>query len=102
MKLLVVLAVATIFYGCGQAQTPTKQITENLEKDVSGLLPASQVTVDIMDQIAMSPRRAELTAKVRKSMEENKEWWLEQVQTAQKTGKPAPYDPRFGVTEPEW
>ncbi len=106
MKLIGTLLVLTILTACRQTQSQTKltdkKITRDFQQDVNTLLPDGEYTVDIMDEVTMSPRRLELQEKFMKSMKENSEWFMEQQKIMEQTGKELSYDPRLGMTKAEW
>jgi hypothetical protein len=106
MKLITTILVLAFLSTCGQSQIKSeaynKKITRNIEHDINSLIPSGEITVDIMDQVTMSPRRLELQTKFMKSIKENHEWFMQQQELVEKTGQGISYDQRLGMTEEEW
>lgn len=67
MKLLTAILALFVLTACGQTKpksdSSVKKITRDFEQDLNTLIPPGEYTVDIMDQVMMSPRRVELNAK---------------------------------------
>jgi hypothetical protein len=80
------------------AQKPVEQAFSASE--VEGLLPADQVTVDVME-LKPPARLAELTKQLQEAAKANPQWWLRMVKKA-KPGEPLPYDPKMGLTKEEY
>jgi len=106
MKYFTAILIFFAFTACGQIKPkhnlPDKKITRDFEQDVNTLLPIGESTVEIMDQVMMSPRRMELMAKAQKALQANPEWFKQQQKIFEETHKATPYDPRVGMTEAEW
>jgi hypothetical protein len=105
MRTLTLLFVFAFLSSCGQQTgkaSQQKQITRSLQQDINALIPAGEITVDVMDQVSISPRRAELQAKFMQAMKENPDWFLQQQKLVESTGQAVAYDPRLGMMEEEW
>jgi len=104
MKLIATILALTLFTACGQTQSQSadKKITRDFQQDIALLLPTGEYTVDIMDQVTMSPRRQELQEKFMQAVKVNSEWFMQQQKNIEQTGEGIPYDPRLGMTETEW
>lgn len=85
-----------------QSALTDKKITRDFQQDLASLLPAGEYTVDIMDEVIMSPRRQELQEKFMQAAKTNSEWFMQQQKIIEQTGKGISYDPRLGMTEAEW
>lgn len=106
MKFLAAILAFFVLTACGRTKpksdSSVKKITRDFEQDMNTLVPPGEYTVDIMDQVMMSPRRAELYAKFQKAIQANPEWFKLQEKIFEETHKATPYDPRVGMTESEW
>lgn len=106
MKLIGTILALTFLTACGQTQSQSKltdkKITRDFQQDMASLLPTGEYTVDIMDEVTMSPRRQELQEKFMQAMKANSEWFMQQQKIIEQTGQGISYDPRLGMTEAEW
>lgn len=106
MKLIWTILVLTLLTTCGQRQSQSKltykKITRDFQQDLASLLPTGEYTVDIMDELTVSPRRHELQEKFIQAARANSEWFLQQQTITTQTGEGISYDPRLGMTEEEW
>lgn len=106
MKIFTTILLLTFLTACDQTQSndkPTdKKITRDFLHDVNMLLPNGEFTVDIMDEVTISPRRKELQEKFMQAVKANPEWFNQQQKIVEQTGKRISYDPHLGMTEAEW
>jgi len=95
-----------MFSACGQPlsniTSGKKKITRELKQDIASLIPSGTMTVDIMDEVTMSPRREELQRKFMLGVKMNREWFMEQQKLVETTGREITYDPKLGMSKPEW
>jgi len=106
MKLIGTILALIFLTACGQIQSQStltdKKITRDFQQDLASLLPTGEYTVDIMDEVTISPRRQELQEKFMQAMKEEPEWFMQQQKIVEQTGNGISYDPRLGMTEVEW
>jgi hypothetical protein len=106
MKSVLIFSILLFLSNCLHSQLVTtenkKQITRNIQKDIEILIPPGEITVDIMDVVTMSSRRKELMSKFMEAYKKNYDWFIEQQKIVDSTGHPIKYDPRVGMTEPEY
>ena len=102
MKIIKVVFVLILFYGCGNSQERKNELVGNLRADLEILIPNGKHEVDIIDGIIMDSRYEKLYEKFMIAMQENKEWFLEQQKIAKKTNSPVPYHPNIGMSEIEY
>ncbi len=106
MQLKQLFLILTFLSACGHS--PNKEnvveqkISRNIQKDIDLLIPSGEIMVEIMDEVTMSPRRQVLQAKLMQAMRDNSEWFMEQQELVETAGGIISYDPRLGMTEPEW
>jgi len=101
MNKITILFLLLIFTCCVNSQSNLKTISGEPITDVSNLLHENSSNAEIMDGIKQNPRQAELTVRLRASMQENRDWFMEYIKTVPK-GEKMPYHKNFGITEEEY
>ncbi len=103
MKKTLILLISIIFLNSCNSQTKrnSPNISGNIKTDLNNLLQNGHFSADIMDGVKQSPRQQELTLKFQQGVQNNYEWFVEQLKTVE-SGKPMPYHPNLGLTEDEY
>ncbi|HUK64869.1 MAG TPA: hypothetical protein VLV15_16135 [Dongiaceae bacterium] len=68
--------------------------------EIEKLLPAGTISADVMS-VVTEPRYDALVQKMRASISQNQEWWMEYRKKADAHGI-VPWDPKMGITKPEY
>lgn len=74
---------------------------DNIPTELSGLLKDGLSSVDLIDEYKQSPRQAELMVKFQKGIQNNYEWFAENMQKVA-PGQPMPYHPNLGLSKEEY
>lgn len=103
MRLLISIILSTFLTGMAFCQSePLKELTENVEDNLTYLFPLGTHNAQIIDGIKMTPRYEELNNKFVSGIQENPEWFLEQQKKMQESGEPIGYHKNLGLSKSEF
>lgn len=102
-KLLILIPLVLIITNCSNSQNIPERLPlkGNVKVDINILLPADEVTVEIIDKVKQEPRQIELSNKLQAGVRNNYEWFVEYVKTVPQ-GQPMPYHKNFGLSKQEY
>ncbi|GAB5566122.1 MAG: hypothetical protein Wins2KO_31850 [Winogradskyella sp.] len=101
-KILLFITSILILSNCySQNDNSGLDSAEQIQAELHDLLKVGLSSVDIMDDIKQNPRQAELMAKFQKGIENNYEWFAENMQNVA-PGHPMPYHPNLGLSKEEY
>ena len=110
MKEKVPLFITVLFLvGCYIPSTPKEpqrereliEFTGIVENDISNFLLDTVAVAYVMDGLEENPRLRELSEKFKKGIQENQEWYWNQLKNISE-GEPVPYDPKIGMPKEEY
>lgn len=84
-----------------QKENSRLETIEQARIDLNDLLVEGKLIVDVMDDIRQSPRQQELTMKFQKGIQNNYDWFVENLQNLT-PGQPMQYHPNLGLTKEEY
>ncbi len=89
-----------IFFSC-KNNSSRIILSGNISQDVTKLLTAGDLEIQIMDSLVQTPRESALADRMQKAVEHNSEWYSEWAAHYHQL-QVLPYHPNFGLNESEY
>lgn len=101
MKYILIFTQLILLSSCN-SQNSGIELSGDRITDLLFLLPSETIEVDIFDGVKVEPRYEILYSKYISSIQENNEWFLQQMKISEETGEPMEYHKNFGLTKSEF